>query len=145
MDERTLAVLVAMAKGYLPADDFGSQCAYCYVSEWDCHPKLPDTFEYIDADLQHKPDCPINVARILLKERGTPVNVYKMRYEYSGNPKKKNAVWTQALGSYTIALTPEDAIKEYTHESHRNIQAEFVREVPLIGVGIAYDKPSSEH
>lgn len=131
MDERTLAVLVAMAKGYLPADDFGSQCAYCYVSEWEC--RHADGFEYIDADLRHEIDCPINVARILLKEQGTPVNVYRMRYEYCGNPKKKKAVWTQAGGGYIIALAPDDAIKEYICESHRNIQAEFVREAPLQG------------
>jgi hypothetical protein len=132
MDERTLAVLVAMAKGYLPADDFGSQCAYCYVSEWECHPVPPDNFEYLDADLPHKPDCPINVARILLKEQGAPINVYRMHYEHCGNPKKKKAMmWTQAGGVHIIALTPEDAIKEYIGESHRNIQAEFVREVLL--------------
>lgn len=132
MDERTLAVLVAMAKGSLPEDDFGCQCLYCDASQWEI-PRTPHKLEDTNADLHHKPDCPINVARILLKERGTPINVYKVTYEWNNSTNKKRPNWRQGPDTHVIALTPEDAAKECTHEQSRNVQAAFVQEVLIAG------------
>jgi hypothetical protein len=121
MDERLLSIVKAMALGPICSDDWSSVCLHCDSDEDD------RTLEFLS--IRHKPGCPVLLARAIMKEQGTPVNIYKVTFQLLGKATSKRQYWRTA-NNYTIAFTLEDAIKEYTHESHHNVQAEFVREAP---------------
>lgn len=131
MDERVLPIVKAMAMGHICYDDCSGMCLYCEAMDYDeNYSPIPEPV----SDLYHKPGCPVTLARTLLKEQGTPVNVYRIDFEYSDNPNRKTAKWIPGK-NHALALTPEGATSEYTSERFRNVQATLMREVPLQGVG----------
>jgi hypothetical protein len=79
------------------------------------------------ARIRHRIDCPVALARAILKELGTPVCVYRVDFEKNDFPKRKPATWIPIHRSI-IALTPEDAVKECTWQHHRNERVTDVRE-----------------
>lgn len=78
LDERIITILKEVAYGEVQTDDMGNECLYCNGDEiYDWHNIRIDKVE-------HKPDCPIMLARDILREMGTPLQVYNVTYEASG-------------------------------------------------------------
>lgn len=128
MDERTLTIIKAMARGPACYDDnSNSICVYC-GTEWD-HIHVAGFRE-----IRHQPECPILLARMTLKELGTPMNIYKIVHQYVSVERGKRQ-YLRTSNFYTIALTPEGAIKEHAKElgtnNIHNMHVEFVQELPV--------------
>lgn len=122
VDERTLTIIKAMAKGPICDNDFcGESCLHCNSTEHD---------EF--SSIRHKPECPVLLARTILKQQGTPINIYKVTYQCIDTEMGRRKYWT-TINTHAIAFTLEEVVKEFTWERTRKVQAEFVREAPLQG------------
>lgn len=89
MDERILRILKEVAYGEVETDDMGSQCLYCNGDEiYDWHNPRIDK-------VAHEPTCPIILARDVLREMGTPLKVYDLRWEYIPGASKHMSVEEQ--------------------------------------------------
>lgn len=130
MDERIVKILREMAYGEVQQDDCGCTCHYCNGDEiYDWHSILID-------HIAHESTCPIILARDVLRERGTPLKVYNVTWEYIPgyskhmsvkvlNSKPRGTV-NQLVGGYSEeeirAKLPEG--KEY---NRYNVQLTFVK------------------
>jgi hypothetical protein len=126
VDERTLTIIKAMARGPACYDDnSNSICVYC-DTEWD-HINVAGFRE-----IRHKPECPVLLARTVLKELGTPMNIYQIGSRYASIKREQRQYW-RSLKFYTIATTPEEATREASKEYTwiEDMHAEFVQELPI--------------
>lgn len=125
MDERTLAIVKAVALDAATyCDDWADiNCAFCSASEGEYFaPGLPK--------INHAASCEVTLARQILKDMGTPVNIYKVEFEYL----QKNGKKWRAKDIYKFATTEEEAIHGKTgYEDVRNVCATLIRELPLQG------------
>lgn len=62
-------VVLAMARGLLSSDDFGRRCLYCSYRD-----------EYYEEKIAHDEECPILLARRILREQGTPLYRYTIEW-----------------------------------------------------------------
>lgn len=127
MDERILAILKTLAYGEIGSNDMGdSVCLYC------------DFNLYAESDDEqglHEPDCPVRVARALLKEQGTPICLYRIDYEqrnawigtdwYTTHVQRLGFSAQEVLKPYADSPNPE----ELHNYKIRNAQATLIREV----------------
>lgn len=121
-DTRLLSIVKAVALGPVNEDDFEPSCIFCHAQD-------ESMISPTDiARIRHVPDCPVTLARAILKEQGTPVCVYRVDFEKNDFPNKKPAIWIPIYRS-VIAHTPEDAVKECTWQHYRNAHATDVREL----------------
>lgn len=127
MDERTLTIIKSMAMGYLAEEEcWGYTCLYCTATAALVRTDVEAELE----EIQHDKDCPIVLARQVLRDAGTPMNVYKMRAQRHYMTTSQGPQWREFTG-YTLAISEQDAIKNYSWSSIRDLQASFVREFPL--------------
>lgn len=126
MDEQVTVIIKNMAMGMLAEDDCGFTCLHCNASATTTR----DDIETEEID--HKPDCPVILARKWLQEHGTPMNIYKMSCESRHLHAHHGEYWTHASG-YTLALSEEEAMQQLQSDRTRNIQAVFHRVLPIGG------------
>ena len=115
MDDRIITVLKAISYGDICRDDEGNYwCDFCSLkAESDPYDKP------IHAD-----DCPVMLARQVLKEQNTPLLLYRIDYEYY-------TFWSdwQKWTHYKFAFDEEEArIVPTFRQEWRNIQVTVVGE-----------------
>ncbi len=122
MDERVLTIVRAVALGPVNEDDFEPYCIFC-------HNQDESMISPTDiARIRHDSDCPVALARTILKEQGTPVSVYQIDAEKNDFPRKKPATWVPIQWSI-IARSADDALKKCTFPDSRNKRVTDVREL----------------
>ncbi len=127
MDERILTIVKAMAMGYLAEDDQGWTCLHCNIAATS--QELRKDIE-VGEEIQHKPDCPVMLARQWLRDNGTPMNIYCMTGSHCHMITRQGPQW-QKFVTYTLATSEQEVLNNWTSEYMRNLQATFVRELPL--------------
>lgn len=118
-------IIKAMAMGLPEEDDQGYSCLYCHSAE-----VLARTDIELEGEVCHKKDCPVTLARQLLHDAGTPMNIYKVTGSGCYLITAKGRVWRDFAG-YTLAVSAQDAIANINWHIVRDVQATFVREMPL--------------
>jgi len=116
MDERIVTILKEVARGETCCYDMGCECLYCPGDE----NFSPDRIESIN----HTPQCPILLARAILREQGTPLCLYKVTYDRVMRNEPPYPIDTLKMG-YTV-----DEVRQlYQHESMRNVWIEFIKDM----------------
>jgi len=100
MDERVRTVLQAMARGLLGSDDRADYhyCLYCTISGYWEENEEP----------AHDPPCPISLARLLLREAGEPLRLYRVRVAQFLHPTQ---TW-HWMEWYVKAFSEAEALEE---------------------------------
>lgn len=114
MDERLLSIVKAVALDTTAyCDDWGNvNCVFCSASspERSIAPDLPEITKHDDG-------CKVTLARIILKELGTPVCIYKVEFEMYGKHIERSM----------LATSEQEVIQEY--KLQHNVRVTFMREV----------------
>ena len=101
MDERVRTVLQAMALGVLGSDDRADYhyCLYCTINGyWNDASEEP----------AHDAHCPITLSRMLLREAGEPLRLYRVRVAQFQRPAQ---TW-RWLEWYAKAFSDAEALEE---------------------------------
>ena len=116
MDERILTILKEVARGETCCDDMASSCLYCSGDENYSSERIED--------INHKPECPIMLARAILREMGTPLCLYKVTHDRVLGKEPPYPIDNLRMG-YTV-----DEIRLlYQHGSVRNVRIEYVKDM----------------
>ena len=127
MDDRILTIVNEMAMGYLAEDDQGYTCLHC--NAFATSKELRKDIE-LEEELYHKQDCPVILARQWLRDNGMPMKIYKMTGSHHYATTNQGPQW-QSFTEYTLALSEQEAINNWSNEHMRDLHATFVRELPL--------------
>lgn len=116
MDERILTILKEVARGETCCYDMGSECLYCSGDENYASDRIES--------IHHKPDCPILLARALLREMGMPLCLYKVTYDRVLGKEPPYPIDNLRMG-YTV-----DEIRQwFQHESMGNVRIAWVKDM----------------
>ncbi len=117
MDERILAILKAVARGESICYDASCECLYCPGNENYSN-------ERIDS-INHKPECPILLARAILRETGAPLKFYRVTYDRIQRNSPPYTIYDIPKLGYT-----EDEIRRlFQHESMQNVQITYMKDM----------------
>lgn len=130
MTDDELKVIKAMAMGYLAEYDSGYECVHCNASATKERKDIE-----IEGEIYHNPGCPVLLARQILHDAGTPMNIYKITgRDHHITAAKGKKYWKDFVG-HTLAVSEQEAIANCEGGRMSDIHAEFVRVMPLDTTG----------
>jgi hypothetical protein len=124
MDERMLTALKAMARAY---DELaGYTCSFCGGKEM-----FEDSFNFREAS-HIRNDCPVVVARAILREVGLPLKIYKAELERQCFDARRNEWIWKKCDDYTLDFSDEEAVRAISNlGKRRNVTVSLIELLPL--------------
>lgn len=125
-------ILLQVAQGEVCSGEMCEECLFCGAQDtgyFEYAIKVNDYYERV----KHKSDCAILLARKVLREQGTPLNIYLLSAEIFEiiPPKRKRGEWFPVTG-FRLDISAQAAINSFVRGFPiiRNTTAEFVAELP---------------
>lgn len=133
-EETITTILLAVAQGEVPCFEMGYECLYCHAEGGKPREYAIKVGDYVER-VKHSPNCPIVLARQILREQGTPLNIYKVVADrFITRDRRHKPHWMPVAG-HTLALSEQEAIRNWTNNDTRNIVVTFVAELPAYEEG----------
>lgn len=129
-EEMIAHIVQEVASGAVCSGEMGQECLYCNGPEgkYSKHEYAIEAGNYTER-IFHDPDCIILLARKVLREQGTPLNVYDMTADFLYMKTPKAEQWKKG-GGYSVSISKEMAIHDWSGPNTRNVKAKFIAVLP---------------
>jgi len=119
--EEIAYIVEQVAMGFVPSDDMGYECVHCNSTEIPYGDNRKIVADY-EEPVTHEPNCAILVARRILREQGTPINIYHITGEVMRYKTPNRKIWEKCV-CVMLAISEEKALSYWLAKEPRTFDA----------------------